>query len=127
MSDKIIEINNTKYRQACRSDELREGAGMAVGSDKAFSPGWALFRHNGELYCFENNCPHRHSNLLHKGLLKVGVLTCPLHGWEFDLESGANVSGDGTRGIRKIKAVEFEGFIYIEVIEESRPKWMQQR
>lgn len=39
-------------------------------------------------YAFERWCPHRRADLLVFGKVCDGVLTCTLHGWQFDLESG---------------------------------------
>jgi UDP-MurNAc hydroxylase len=48
---------------------------------------------NGEVielqgYVLERWCPHRKADLLVFGEVCDGVLTCTLHGWQFDLESG---------------------------------------
>jgi UDP-MurNAc hydroxylase len=40
-------------------------------------------------YVVERYCPHRRADLAHFGELDGHVLTCTLHGWRFDLETGA--------------------------------------
>jgi len=39
-------------------------------------------------YVFERFCPHRQADLSIFGEVEDGVLTCTLHGWQFDLETG---------------------------------------
>ncbi|MGD9703059.1 MAG: Rieske 2Fe-2S domain-containing protein [Acidimicrobiia bacterium] len=39
-------------------------------------------------YVFERFCPHRQADLTVFGEIEDGTLTCTLHGWRFDLETG---------------------------------------
>ncbi len=47
------------------------------------------------MYAFENNCPHQHFSVLHQGTLDGCTLTCPMHGWTFDLKTGKATNGNG--------------------------------
>jgi nitrite reductase/ring-hydroxylating ferredoxin subunit len=123
MNDKIIESEGKQFRPACDSAELREGSGINIESEDPLAPDYALFRHNNELYCFENNCPHKHSAKLHKGYLSGGELSCPLHGWTFSLRGGANLTEKGGKGLNEVDVIESEGIIYIEEREGQRPGW----
>lgn len=40
----------------------------------------------GELSIFDAYCPHMGAHLGHGGKMKDGNLTCPYHGWQFDLD-----------------------------------------
>ena len=42
---------------------------------------------NGVFYAIDNDCPHAYSPLS-DGELDGETLTCPLHGWQFDLKTG---------------------------------------
>src|SRR5262249_55279376 len=48
----------------------------------------ALFNVDGAIYALDAQCPHR-GGPLGEGTMKDGHITCPLHGWEFDLKTGA--------------------------------------
>ena len=49
----------------------------------------AVFRQrDGRLFASENRCPHRQGPLA-EGVLGGGRIICPLHGHQFDLETGA--------------------------------------
>jgi UDP-MurNAc hydroxylase len=39
-------------------------------------------------YVMERYCPHRGADLSVFGEVEDGMLTCTLHGWQFDLGSG---------------------------------------
>lgn len=47
----------------------------------------ALFNCKGAFYALENTCKHR-GGPLGEGSLCGTVVTCPWHGWEYDVTSG---------------------------------------
>ena len=49
---------------------------------------FALWNVDGRFYCIDDQCPHR-GGPLGSGWLKDGRVSCPLHGWEFDVRTGA--------------------------------------
>jgi nitrite reductase/ring-hydroxylating ferredoxin subunit len=71
----------------------------------------ALFRVNGEVFAVRNNCPHQHFALLHQGALKEYALTCPMHGWTFDLRTGKSVLGSGNLTCYHVKIIGDEVWI----------------
>jgi nitrite reductase/ring-hydroxylating ferredoxin subunit len=53
-------------------------------------------------------CPHQRIPVLYDGHINNGVVTCPMHGWEFDL-----CNRDGRRpGLRHYETLEHEGWVY---------------
>lgn len=68
--------------------EVPEGSFMHVTAQ-----GWdiALGRVEGELVALSNNCPHA-GGPMHKGKLRGSFLTCPWHGWCFDVKTGASIT-----------------------------------
>jgi nitrite reductase/ring-hydroxylating ferredoxin subunit len=46
-----------------------------------------LINIKGEIFASENECPHQGSPL-HSGIVKEGYISCPRHGYRFDLKSG---------------------------------------
>ena len=48
----------------------------------------AVFMINGTVIAIEGKCPHA-GGPLHKGELDGTKLSCPWHGWTYDLTSGA--------------------------------------
>jgi nitrite reductase/ring-hydroxylating ferredoxin subunit len=47
----------------------------------------ALFNVDGTLYALDGVCPHQ-GGPLGKGCLRGHVVTCPWHGWQFDVRDG---------------------------------------
>lgn len=50
----------------------------------------ALANVDGELYAVQGHCLHLHGPL-GEGRLDGHVLTCPWHGWQYDVRTGKNV------------------------------------
>jgi nitrite reductase (NADH) small subunit/3-phenylpropionate/trans-cinnamate dioxygenase ferredoxin subunit len=48
----------------------------------------ALFNCDGQFYAIENACKHRGGPLA-EGSVSGTSVTCPWHGWEYDVTSGA--------------------------------------
>ena len=68
-----------------------EGTIVAVGARRV-----ALFRVGDEVLTLDNVCPHS-GGPIGLGELEGAVVTCPLHGWQFDVRTGACVSVSGER------------------------------
>jgi len=48
----------------------------------------ALFILAGEVFAIDGRCPHR-GGPLGEAMLENGKAYCPMHGWEFDVRTGA--------------------------------------
>lgn len=66
----------------------------------------ALFNINGSFYALENVCPHM-GGPLGDGEIEDSMVTCPWHGWQFDIKTGLciNVPGDDASTV----AIEIKG------------------
>ena len=56
----------------------------------------ALFNVDGSFHAVSNVCLHR-GGPVGEGLLDGSVVTCPMHGWEYDVRTGANVANPMAR------------------------------
>ncbi len=56
----------------------------------------ALFNVDGSFYAVSNVCLHR-GGPIGEGLLDGSVVTCPLHGWEYDVRTGKNLANPTAR------------------------------
>ena len=59
----------------------------------------AVFNVGGSYYAIENTCPHRGGPLA-EGTLAEGVVTCPLHGAQFDVKTGAVLGPPAPVGVK---------------------------
>ena len=93
----------TERAVALPFSELPPGTSTTV---KAFDTTVAIFNVEGQLFALSNHCPHHGGPLCHGRISGTAlpsqpyeysygregrVLTCPWHGWEFDLESGRTI------------------------------------
>jgi len=72
------------WQNICKVEDLVEGKG-----NEAFVNGRpiALFLHLDKVYALDDRCPHREGQMS-RGTIENGEAICPLHGWNFDLETG---------------------------------------
>ena len=73
----------------------------------------ALFNIDGEFHALDGICPHA-GGPLGQGELKGNVVTCPWHGWQFDVTSGQHCLNARIEQTRFPVRVEGEG-IYVEI------------
>lgn len=62
---------------------------------------------DGQLYAFDDTCTHRGCSLA-KGKLEGTTVTCPCHGSQFDVTSGAVLRGPAQRPVHS-RLVQVEG------------------
>ena len=67
-----------------RSDAIAEGAALEVLVDDQIL---ALFRSSGVLYALDGMCAHQGGPLAN-GTVQGGCVTCPWHGWQYELATG---------------------------------------
>ena len=92
------------WRKVCRIDEIpRLGARVVRGE----TCGIAVFRTSDDrVFALADHCPHR-GGPLSQGIVHGGRVTCPLHDWTVELETGAAVAPD--EGGTSCYAVRIEG------------------
>ncbi len=82
----------TKVRVAATAD-LPPGQARVV---EAAGKRIALVNAAGEFYAVDNTCLHR-GGPVGEGELDGPVLTCPWHGWRWDVTTGANVNNPAAK------------------------------
>jgi len=78
-------VESQRDKPVVRADEIAEGAAKLV---RARGEEMAIFKTNGQLYAIQNICPHEGGQLCN-GWIDGGEVVCPLHGYKFDLKTGA--------------------------------------
>lgn len=93
-------------------DEVPAGsAGEFVVEDQVI----ALFHVDQQYYAMDGVCPHA-GGPLGEGTLNGTTVTCPWHGWQFDVTSGKHCLNERLRHPTFPVIVEDDG-IYIEIPE----------
>ena len=73
-----------KFVKVATVDEVQPGTGKLV---RAHDKPIALFNVDGTLYAVNQVCPHEGGPLA-EGAVNGTVVTCPWHGWTFDVRTG---------------------------------------
>jgi nitrite reductase/ring-hydroxylating ferredoxin subunit len=76
---------------------------------------------DGDVFAFENSCPHQHFSLLHQGSIEGCTITCPMHGWTFDMKSGSSTNGNGRLRKVQVKCVDDSVWIGSTESDQSFP------
>ncbi len=81
------------FVKAAKASELKPGDARVVElSGKTY----ALFNVDGKFYCLDNTCLHR-GGPIGEGFLDGTTVTCPWHGWQYDVGSGQNKTNPSAR------------------------------
>ena len=82
-----------KPTKVAEASDIEPGQGKVVHVDgKAL----AVFNCDGRFYAIDNTCVHR-GGPLGEGELAGTVVTCPWHGWQWDVTTGANAMNPAMR------------------------------
>ncbi len=101
---------DAEYIKVARVNDLHAQRGKLVVVD---GEDIALFNREGRIYAIHNVCAHQHFSKLHEGEIDRLAVTCPMHGWTYDLLTGKAINGDGR--VRTYN-VRVEGNdVYVEV------------
>jgi nitrite reductase (NADH) small subunit len=76
----------------CNIEEVHRGSGKRV---VIYGEEIVLFRVGDEVCAILNVCPHQKFQKLHEGLFENGIVTCPMHGWAYDVRTGISTNADG--------------------------------
>jgi nitrite reductase (NADH) small subunit len=89
---------------------LLEGRSVAVAGRRV-----AVFRTADGHHAIDAVCPHRRGPLA-DGLVANACVTCPLHGWRFDLRTGAALGNHP--GVTVYEVVERDGELWLRLTPE---------
>ena len=80
----------SKFIRVAAIDEVPNGTGKEVMAGDHLI---ALFHVDGEFFALDGVCPHA-GGPLGQGELTDRVVTCPWHGWQFDIQTGRHCLND---------------------------------
>ncbi len=82
-----------QWIKASQKSSVAEGAGICVELENKKI---ALFQINGKFYAIDDMCRHR-GGPLSEGSLDGNVITCPWHGFAFDITNGNCVTNSALK------------------------------
>lgn len=75
-----------EFVKVAKIGEIKDGEGKVVAANGLEL---ALFRQNGQFFAFDNTCLHM-GGPLGEGTLEDDFVTCPWHGWRYNIKNGQN-------------------------------------
>ena len=99
-----------RFVKAADKGDLIEGSGKIVSVE---GRSIALFRVKNEFFALANVCLHR-GGPLGEGNVSGSVVTCPWHGWKFDIRTGS-FTIIPTLKVAAYKVKELDGSVMVEV------------
>jgi nitrite reductase (NADH) small subunit len=96
--------------RVAETKDIGRGAGLVVD---AGGQTLALFNVGGRFYAIHNSCPHRGGPLGH-GRLHDAIVTCPWHGYRYDVRTGAH-QRDASFNVPCFPVTVEAGVIYVDV------------
>jgi len=81
------------FVKVCKKSEIPEDTGKCV---EVNGQEVALFKVDGKVCAIHQSCPHQ-GGPLSEGGINGNVVTCPWHGWDFDVTNGVCTFNDGIK------------------------------
>jgi nitrite reductase/ring-hydroxylating ferredoxin subunit len=107
------------FTKLCAMSALKEGVGASFEVDLH---NIAVFLVEGMVYAVSNVCPHQHIPLISEGNLENHVVTCPMHGWQYDIKTGKGVHGAGS--IKSYETCIEDATLYVKIEEaQNQDLW----
>jgi nitrite reductase/ring-hydroxylating ferredoxin subunit len=100
-----------KKFNAGKASDLKPGFGKSV---EAFGNYIAVFNVDGNFFAVNGTCLHMGGSI-GEGKLKGKIVTCPLHGWKYDVSSG-QCQGEPFFKLEKYDVKEENGEIILELV-----------
>jgi NAD(P)H-dependent nitrite reductase small subunit len=110
-------MNQKEFIKACKFSELADKEGKRLIIDDIDI---AVFKVEDKVYALSNICPHQHTRLIYDGFIENDFVICPLHGWQFNLETGNMPTG--SRGLKVFETMIKDGDVYIK-LKENKNWW----
>ena len=102
------------FVKICLFSDLKEGSGKQIFVNDTEI---AVFRMGNEVFALSNICPHQKTHLIHEGYIEEGKVTCPVHGWMFDLRTG-NIAEE-RHGLTPYEVKIIDNLVYLKIVDKS--------
>lgn len=105
-----------KWVDVGSESELNDGGKRCV---QAGSSSLVLCKVDGQTHAFDNVCPHA-SMPLGEGNMEGKIITCPFHGYTYDVQTGKNIdfAEDIPLSMRAVRVTE-SGRLEVEVLSDD--------
>lgn len=104
------------FEKVCHINDLEEKEGKRFMVNDVDI---ALFKLKDKVYALNNICPHQHLAVMHDGYVYGGHVSCPMHGWSFNLKDGKI---NGRKGLDSYEVKIIDNEVYVKA-EAKEPEW----
>lgn len=102
------------FVNVCKTHDLYEKQGKRFFVDDVEI---AVFKVDGNIYALSNICSHQHSALIYDGFVEDCKVTCPAHGWQFNLSDGKMAKG--RKGLDSYEVKIVDDNVYVKVFKKE--------
>lgn len=119
------EFNGKKYIPLLEFDKLKKSKPISIKVEyNNCYKNIVIILFKEKVLAFENRCPHQHRASLHLGYVENDCITCPEHGWSFDLNSGCSVNNKlSVSKLHFLDVFVSNGIIYLNINDLVESKW----
>jgi nitrite reductase/ring-hydroxylating ferredoxin subunit/multimeric flavodoxin WrbA len=109
----------SSLRSLCLKSDISEGNSKVFSTvdDRGFKQRIAVFNVGGKFYAISDICAHKGAPL-HEGNLVNSIVTCPWHGWEYDVRNGKS-SHEGGSSVNSFKIHVIRNKLYLDIIPSN--------
>lgn len=100
-----------QFVKVAKVGDIPPGTGRELEADGRII---AVFNVDGCFHAIDGTCPHQ-GGPLGEGALVGAVVTCPWHGWQFDVTSGRFVASP--RIVQQVFTIKVEGDAVLVAVE----------
>jgi nitrite reductase/ring-hydroxylating ferredoxin subunit/multimeric flavodoxin WrbA len=100
----------------CLKTEITEGRSkvFSISGDKGTKQDIAVFNMGGNFYAISNVCAHK-GGPLNQGIFEKSIITCPWHGWKYDVRNGKSAH-EGGDSVNSFKVHVVRNKLYVDLI-----------
>lgn len=103
-----MDVSDPRFVRVAAVADVAPGTGAVVQAD---GRAIALFNVDGSFYAMDNTCLHR-GGPVGEGDLEGVVVTCPWHGFQYDVTTGRNIL-DPDVGLETFEVRVEDGDVYV--------------
>lgn len=105
------------FIKICNLSELEENRGKKFQLEEETEI--AVFKVKGKVYVVDNICPHNHTPKMYNGFVQDGCVLCPIHFYEFNLNTGDSSTFQGGN-LRIFESKIEDDFLYVKPQEAKK-------
>ncbi|MCX8057532.1 MAG: Rieske 2Fe-2S domain-containing protein [Ignavibacteria bacterium] len=98
------------FTKICKVTDIPERKGIRFEIDEH---DLAVFKIEGEVFVISNVCPHNHTAQMFNGHLVGYSISCPIHGWKFDLRTGKTLNNNSN--IKTYETKILDNYLYVRI------------